>query len=81
MISKTELTISCIDIYIRGVLYEQLKEDDMLGQFALINPASVSVAGGGPMLGGVKEERGRVIARCLQRAMTSKLLCLTTLDT
>ncbi|KAK0595862.1 hypothetical protein LWI29_010684 [Acer saccharum] len=52
MISKTELTMSCIDIYIRGVLYEQLKEDDMLGQFALINPASVSVAGGGPMLGG-----------------------------
>ncbi|KAK4834965.1 hypothetical protein QYF36_003224 [Acer negundo] len=45
MISMTELTVSCIDIYIR-MLYEQLKDYDMLGQFAFINPASVSPAGG-----------------------------------
>ncbi|KAI9182579.1 hypothetical protein LWI28_026797 [Acer negundo] len=43
MISMTELTVSCIDIYIR-MLYEQLKDYDMLGQFAFINPASVSPA-------------------------------------
>ncbi|KAK1581588.1 hypothetical protein Q3G72_007185 [Acer saccharum] len=49
------------------MLYKQLKGDDMLGQFAFINPASVSLAI-------VKRGKGgRVIASCLQRVTLTQL--------
>ncbi|KAK2665302.1 hypothetical protein Ddye_003876 [Dipteronia dyeriana] len=71
MFSMTELTVSCIDFYIR-MLYKQLKDDDMLGQFAFINPSSVSPAGGLKYVR--RGEGGRVIASCLQRATPTQLI-------
>ncbi|KAK1559835.1 hypothetical protein Q3G72_018910 [Acer saccharum] len=54
------------------ILYEQLKDDDMHGQFAFINPASVSPVGRLKYVRMV--EGGRVIASCLLRATPTQLI-------
>ncbi|KAL5778553.1 hypothetical protein ACOSQ2_009290 [Xanthoceras sorbifolium] len=70
--SMTELTVSCINTYIR-ILYDQLKKDGMLGQFGFINPASVSVVGG--FNNAIRRnERACAIANGLQRARQTQLI-------
>ncbi|KAL5843150.1 hypothetical protein ACOSQ4_009108 [Xanthoceras sorbifolium] len=72
MIAMTELTVSCINAYIR-ILYEQLKDDGLLGQFAFINPTSVSLAGG-PDNAKRRDERAQAVASFLQKATGTRFI-------
>ncbi|KAK1581857.1 hypothetical protein Q3G72_009701 [Acer saccharum] len=79
IIFRTELTVSCINVYIR-ILYDQLKNNGMLGQFGFINPASVSVVGGVLDNAIRRDGRAHAIASGLQRAtQANSFLCLTIL--
>ncbi|KAK0599358.1 hypothetical protein LWI29_004571 [Acer saccharum] len=73
IIFRTELTVSCINVYIR-ILYDQLKDDGMLGQFVFINPASVSVVGGVLDNAIRRDGRAHAIASGLQRATQAQLI-------
>ncbi|KAK1582357.1 hypothetical protein Q3G72_014213 [Acer saccharum] len=73
IISMIELTVSCINVYIR-ILYDQLKNNGMLGQFGFINPASVSVVGGILDNAIRRDERAHAIASGLQRATQAQLI-------
>ncbi|KAK4851631.1 hypothetical protein QYF36_016976 [Acer negundo] len=73
IISMTELTVSCINVYIR-ILYDQLKNNGILGQFGFINPASVSVVGGVLDNAIRRDERAHEIASSLQRATQAQLI-------
>ncbi|KAK0598493.1 hypothetical protein LWI29_035173 [Acer saccharum] len=72
MINMTQLTVSCINAYIR-MLYNQLKDDGRLGQFAFINPESVSLAGG-PDNAIRSNERAHEVASCLQKATGTRFV-------
>ncbi|KAK4858992.1 hypothetical protein QYF36_024953 [Acer negundo] len=69
ILSMVEIGVSCLNVYIR-LLYDELKENEMAGQFGFINPASVSLSGG---LANSKRsiEKSRMVAKGLENASQS----------
>ncbi|KAI9198903.1 hypothetical protein LWI28_024100 [Acer negundo] len=70
ILSMVEIGVSCLNVYIR-LLYDELKENGMAGQFGFINPASVSLSGG---LANSKRsiEKSRMVAKGLENASQSR---------
>ncbi|KAK1550803.1 hypothetical protein Q3G72_025108 [Acer saccharum] len=70
ILSMVEIGVACLNVYIR-LLYDELKENEMAGQFGFINPASVSLSGG---LANSKRsiEKSRMVAKGLENASQSR---------
>ncbi|KAK0608653.1 hypothetical protein LWI29_033916 [Acer saccharum] len=70
ILSMVEIGVACLNVYIR-LLYDELKEDEMAGQFGFINPASVSLS-----IGLANSERSieksRMVTKGLENASQSR---------
>ncbi|KAK1591731.1 hypothetical protein Q3G72_012549 [Acer saccharum] len=70
ILSMVEIGVACLNMYIR-LLCDELKENEMAGQFGFINLASVSLFGG---LANSKRsiEKSRMVAKGLENASQSR---------